>query len=84
VDRGQRLEVGDRDPLVDLVDGRIDRPSSTTSRQIAAMNRPSEVPPVHDSRRGDAGDIPDRRLGGGDEATARVRYGCPEPVHARS
>ena len=46
-------------------------PSSTTSRQMSAMKRPSEVPPVHESSGVHAGDLADRRLGDVDQPAAR-------------
>ena len=43
VDARQRFEIVERDPLVDGMDRRVDRPSSTTG-QAFLMKRASEVP----------------------------------------
>ena len=59
-------------------------PSSTISRQMSAMKRPSDVPPVQES----SGAIPvTARTASVTTSTSLprpVRYGGPKPVQARS
>ena len=56
-------------------------PSSTTSSQMSAMKRPSDVPPVQESSGSTPGDVPDGVAATSTRRPRGVRNGLPQPVH---